>query len=39
MKLIKVDPARLTKSSPQSDALLLTSIKAVGIIQPPIVTS
>ncbi|AEI04537.1 putative ParB-like nuclease (plasmid) [Afipia carboxidovorans OM5] len=48
MKLMKVDPralnenpdpTRRTKSSPQSDALLLATIKAVGIIQPPIVTA
>lgn len=48
MKLIKVDPralndnpdpTRRTKSSPQSDALLLATIRAVGIIQPPIVTA
>lgn len=47
MRLMKIDPralienpdpTRLTKSTPQSDALLLASIKAVGIIQPPIVT-
>lgn len=29
--------ARRTKSSPQSDALLLATIKAVGIVQPPVV--
>ncbi|MFN5277009.1 ParB N-terminal domain-containing protein, partial [Bradyrhizobium sp.] len=28
-----------TKSTPQSDALLLATVKAVGIIQPPIVTA
>lgn len=48
MKLMKVDPralnenpdpTRRTKSSPQSDALLLATIKDVGIIQPPIVTA
>ncbi|MFN5485421.1 MAG: ParB N-terminal domain-containing protein [Bradyrhizobium sp.] len=48
MKLIKVDPraltenpdpTRRTKSTPQSDALLLATVKAVGIIQPPIVTA
>ena len=42
MKLIKVDPraltenpdpTRRTKSTPQSDALLLATVKAVGIIQ------
>ncbi len=31
------DRARRTKSSPQSDALLLATIKAVGIVQPPVV--
>ncbi|CAN7613266.1 ParB N-terminal domain-containing protein [Devosia sp. LjRoot3] len=31
------DKARLTKSSPQSDALLLATIRAVGIVQPPVV--
>lgn len=31
------DKLRRTKSSPQSDALLLASITAVGIVQPPIV--
>lgn len=36
--IVNPDPTRLTKSTPQSDALLLASIKAVGIIQPPIVT-
>lgn len=44
MELIKVDPralvdnpdrSRQTKSTPQADALLLASIKAVGIVQPP----
>jgi ParB family chromosome partitioning protein len=43
---MKVDPrdlldnpntARRTKSSPQADALMTATIKAVGIIQPPIV--
>jgi ParB family chromosome partitioning protein len=47
MKLIKVDPralsenpdpTRRTRSTPQSDALLLATIKAVGVIQPPVVT-
>ncbi len=47
MQLIKVDPralvesadhSRQTKSSPQADALLLASIKAVGIVQPPVVS-
>lgn len=46
MKIIKVDPralkdnpdeARRTKSSPQADALMLATIKAVGIIIPPMV--
>ena len=31
------DRARRSKSSPQADALLLATIKAVGIVQPPIV--
>ncbi|WP_315927489.1 ParB N-terminal domain-containing protein [Mesorhizobium sp. SP-1A] len=31
------DKARRTKSSPQSDALLLATIRAVGIVQPPLV--
>lgn len=48
MELIFVDPraleenpdkARRSKSNPQSDALLLATIKAVGIIQPPIVAA
>lgn len=47
MHLIKVDPRALkenpnplrrTKSTPQADALLLATIKAVGIVQPPLVT-
>jgi ParB family chromosome partitioning protein len=47
MQLIKVDPralvesadhSRQTKSTPQADALLLASIKAVGIVQPPVVS-
>ena len=46
MQIIKVDPralkenpdrTRQTKTSPQADALLLATIKAVGIIQPPVV--
>lgn len=46
MHLIKVDPrslvenpdrARQTRSSPQADALLLATIKAVGIVQPPVI--
>lgn len=31
------DKARRAKSSPQADALLLATIKAVGIVQPPVV--
>lgn len=31
------DKARRSKSSPQADALLLATIKAVGIVEPPIV--
>lgn len=47
MHLMKVDPralkanpdrARQTKSTPQADALLLATIKAVGIVQPPMIT-
>jgi len=47
MQIIKVDPRALkdnpdsmrqTKSSPQADALMLATIKAVGIVQPPVVT-
>ena len=46
MYLMKVDPralvenpdrSRQTKSTPQADALLLASIKAIGIVQPPVV--
>jgi ParB/RepB/Spo0J family partition protein len=46
MQLIKVDPralkenpdrTRQTKSTPQADALLAATIKAVGIVQPPII--
>ncbi|MGM4940312.1 ParB/RepB/Spo0J family partition protein, partial [Rhizobium sp. 768_B6_N1_8] len=46
MELMTVDPrslkdnpdrARQSKSSPQSDALLCASIKAVGVVQPPVV--
>jgi ParB family chromosome partitioning protein len=46
MQILKLDPralknnpddARRSKSSPQADALLLATVKAVGIIQPPIV--
>ncbi|WP_454685478.1 ParB/RepB/Spo0J family partition protein [Ancylobacter moscoviensis] len=47
MHLMKVDPralkenpdrARRTKATPQADALLLATIKAVGIVQPPVIT-
>ena len=47
MQLLKVDPralkenpdrTRQTKSTPQADALLLATIKAVGIVQPPVIT-
>ncbi|MET4022194.1 ParB/RepB/Spo0J family partition protein [Bradyrhizobium sp. JR7.2] len=47
MQLIKVDPRALkenpdrmrqSKSTPQADALLLATIKAVGIVQPPVIT-
>lgn len=47
MHIIKIDPralkdnpddARRSKSNPQSDALMLATIKAVGIIQPPVVS-
>ncbi|MDX3807111.1 MAG: ParB/RepB/Spo0J family partition protein, partial [Bosea sp. (in: a-proteobacteria)] len=47
MHLMKVDPralkenpdrTRQTKSTPQADALLLATIKAVGIVQPPVIT-
>ncbi len=46
MQIIKVDPRALkenpdrmrqTKSSAQADALMLATIKAVGIVQPPVV--
>ena len=46
MELMIVDPRALkenpdqmrrSKSSPQADALLLASIKAVGIVQPPVI--
>jgi ParB/RepB/Spo0J family partition protein len=33
------DRARRTKSTPQADALLLATIKAVGIVQPPVVVA
>ncbi len=47
MYVLKIDPralkenpdrSRQTKSTPQADALLLASIKAVGIVQPPVVS-
>jgi ParB family chromosome partitioning protein len=47
MQLIKIDPRALndnpdrmrqTKSTPQADALLLATITAVGIVQPPVIT-
>ncbi|MBY3060318.1 ParB N-terminal domain-containing protein [Rhizobium leguminosarum] len=47
MHLIKIDPralkenpdrTRQTQSTPQADALLLATIKAVGIVQPPVIT-
>lgn len=46
MQILKVDPRALkenpdrmrqTKSSPQADSLMLATIKAVGIVQPPVV--
>jgi ParB family chromosome partitioning protein len=46
MQLITADPrslkdspdrSRQSKSSPQSDALLCASIKAIGVVQPPVV--
>lgn len=46
MHIMKVDPrslkdnpdnTRQSKSTPQADALLLATIKAVGIIQPPVI--
>ncbi|MDN5925693.1 MAG: ParB N-terminal domain-containing protein [Hyphomicrobiales bacterium] len=33
------DKARRSKSSPQADALLLATIRTVGIVQPPVVAS
>lgn len=48
MHLIKIDPRvlnenpddiRRSKSTPQADALLLATVKAVGIIQPPVVSA
>ncbi|WP_428645595.1 ParB N-terminal domain-containing protein [Roseibium sp.] len=47
MHIMKIDPralkdnpddARRSKSNPQADALMLATIKAVGIIQPPVVS-
>lgn len=47
MQLIKIDPralkenpdrTRQMKSTPQADALLLATIKAVGVVQPPVIT-
>ncbi|WP_434730635.1 ParB/RepB/Spo0J family partition protein [Rhizobium binae] len=47
MQILKLDPralkdnpddARRSKSSPQADALLLATVKAVGIIQPPVIS-
>ena len=47
MHIMKVDPralkdntdrTRQTKSTPQADALLLATIKAVGIVQPPVIS-
>ena len=47
MHIITIDPralkdnpddARRSKSNPQSDALMLATIRAVGIIQPPVVS-
>ncbi|MDL2407611.1 ParB N-terminal domain-containing protein [Rhizobium calliandrae] len=46
MQLMKVDPralkdnpdnTRQSKSTPQADALLLATIRAVGVIQPPVI--
>jgi len=46
MHVLKVDPralkenpdrTRQTRSTPQADALLLATIKAVGIVQPPVI--
>ena len=46
MHIMKVDPralkenpdrSRQSKSSPQADALLLATVKAVGVIQPPVI--
>lgn len=47
MQIIKIDPralnentddARQSKTSAQADALLLATVKAVGVIQPPVVS-
>ena len=47
MQILKLDPralkdnpddSRRSKSSPQSDALLLATVRAVGIIQPPVIS-
>lgn len=40
-RALKENPnkARISKSTPQADALLLATIRAVGIVQPPVVTS
>jgi ParB/RepB/Spo0J family partition protein len=47
MHIIKIDPrvlnenpddVRRSKSNPQADALLLATVKAVGILQPPLVS-
>ena len=47
MHIVKIDPralnenaddSRQSKSSPQADALLLATVRAVGIIQPPVVS-
>nr|WP_172690465.1 ParB N-terminal domain-containing protein [Agrobacterium deltaense]ASK48539.1 plasmid partitioning protein [Agrobacterium deltaense] len=47
MQILKLDPralkdnpdeTRRSKSSPQADALMLATVKAVGIIQPPVVS-
>jgi ParB family chromosome partitioning protein len=47
MQILKLDPralkdnpddTRRSKASPQSDALLLATVKAVGIIQPPVIS-
>ena len=47
MQILKLDPralnanpddTRRSQASPQADALLLATVKAVGIIQPPVVS-